>query len=121
MQKHITILGVLYIAFGALGICVAAVVFLGVAGGGLLSGDTEAMAMGAGVGSLVALLIILFSAPGIIGGIGLLKRWPWARILVLILGCLNILNIPFGTILGIYTIWVLMQSETTGLFTSRSN
>ena len=120
MQKHITIMGVLYIAFGALGVLVGVIVFLGVAGGGLLSGDAEAMAITAGVGSVVAIIIILIAAPGIIGGIGLLKRWPWARILVLILGCLNLLNIPIGTILGIYTIWVLMQSETTSLFTSRT-
>ena len=118
MQKHLTILGALYIALGALGILAALIVFVAVAGGGLLSGDAGAIAITSGVGTVIALFLILISAPGVIGGIGLLKRQSWARILVLILGCINILNIPLGTALGIYTIWVLMQSDTQRTLTS---
>ena len=111
MQKHISILGALYIAFGALGVLVALIVFVAMAGGGLLSGDTGAFALTSSIGFMVALFIVLISAPGIIGGFGLLKRKSWARLLVLILGCLNLVNIPFGTILGIYTLWVLTKTE----------
>jgi len=116
MEKHVTVLGVLYIAFGALGILAAIVVFTAVVGGGILSGDSEAMAITAIVGPAIALFLLILSAPGVIGGIFLLKWRPWARILILILGFLNLLNIPFGTILGIYTIWVLLKNETTQLF-----
>ena len=35
------------------------------------------------------------------GGIYLLKYRPWARILLLVLGFLNLIEIPFGTALGI--------------------
>jgi hypothetical protein len=90
----------------------AVVVFLAIVGGGLLSGDTEAIGITTGVGTLVAAFLLIFAAPGLIGGIGLLKKCSWAWILVLILGCLNLLNIPLGTALGIYTIWVLVQPET---------
>ena len=116
MEKHVTVLGVLYIGFGALGILAAIVVFTAVVGGGILSGDSEAMAITAIVGPAIALFLLILSAPGVIGGIFLLKWRPWARILILILGFLNLLNIPFGTILGIYTIWVLLKNETTRLF-----
>jgi hypothetical protein len=118
MEKHVTVLGVLYIAFGALGILAAIVVFTAVVGGGILSGDSEAMAITAIVGPAITLFLLILSAPGVIGGIFLLKWRPWARILILILGFLNLLNIPFGTILGIYTIWVLLKNETTRLFTA---
>ena len=37
------------------------------------------------------------------------QRWP--RIPALILAGLNLLSIPFGTALGIYTFWVLLPSE----------
>lgn len=120
MQKHITILGGLYIAFGILGVLVALFVFIAVVGGGLLSGDVGAIAITAGVGSLIGFFLLLVSAPGIIGGFGLLSRRPWARVLVLVLGCLNLLNFPFGTILGAYTIWALTNTEAQQSFARRS-
>ena len=55
------------------------------------------------------MFLLIISAPGIIGGFGILKKYSWARVLVLILGALNLLNIPFGTILGVYTFWVLFE------------
>ena len=115
MDKHLTILAVLYIGLGALGVFVVLIVFLGVAGGGLLSGDARTAAMTTGIGSVVTFLILLLCAPAIIGGFGLLRRRSWSRILLLILGAINLLNIPLGTILGIYTIWVMMQDDTKRL------
>ena len=68
------------------------------------------------VGSTLALFLIIISVPGIIGGIGLLKYKYWAKILVIILGILNLFNIPIGTIVGVYTLWVLFNSETDKIF-----
>jgi hypothetical protein len=116
MEKHVTVLGVLYIAFSALGILAAIIVFTAIVGGGILSQDSEAMAITAIVGPVIAFFLLIVSAPGFVGGIFLLRLRPWARILILILGFLNLLNIPFGTILGIYTIWVLLKNETIQLF-----
>lgn len=39
---------------------------------------------------------------------GLFDHRPWARILALVLGFLALLRFPFGTALGIYTLWVLL-------------
>jgi hypothetical protein len=39
---------------------------------------------------------------------GLFERRSWARILALVLGFLALLRFPFGTALGIYTLWVLL-------------
>ncbi len=116
MEKHLTLLGVLYIGFSSLCLLAAVVVFMAVAGGGLLSGDSHAIAITTIVGSAIAFFLVIISAPGIIGGIGILRRYGWARILLLILGALNLLNIPFGTALGIYTFWVLLNNDTTRLF-----
>jgi hypothetical protein len=116
MEKHVTILGGLYLGVGAVHILIALVVFVAIAGGGLLSGDETAMAITTGVATAVALFLILIAAPGIIGGVGLLRHQAWARILVLVLGFLHLLALPFGTILGIYTIWVFMANNTDELF-----
>ena len=117
MEKHVTVLGILYIAFSALGLLLAIIIFTAVVGGGIISGDSEAMAITGIVGPAIALLFVLLSAPGLIGGIYLLKHRPWARILVLVLGFINLIEIPIGTALGIYTIWVLFKNEVVDLFT----
>jgi hypothetical protein len=116
MEKHVTVLGILYIAFSALMLLLAIIIFAAVVGGGIISGDSEAIAITAIVGPAVASLFLLLSGPGLIGGIYLLKHRPWARILVLVLGFLNLIHIPIGTALGIYTIWVLLKNETVDLF-----
>jgi hypothetical protein len=119
MEQHITILGVLHIAWGALGVLIAMIVFTAVVGGGMLSGDPEAMAITSIVGTTIATFLFIPSLPGLIGGIGVLKYRQWARITLLVVGFINLLIIPFGTILGIYTIWVLMNIEVKGMFENR--
>ena len=116
MAEHVRLLGWIYIIFNLIGVLVAGVVFLAIIGGGLLSGDAEAIFITSIVGTAISGFVLLVSAPGIIAGVGLLKRKSWARILALILGFLNLLNFPLGTALGVYTIWVLMQEESALYF-----
>lgn len=111
IQQHLTILGAIFIAMSVLGALVGVIVFISVVGGGLMSGDAEAAAITSGIGFVIGFFFLLFSAPGIIGGIGLLKRKSWSRILVLILSALSLLSIPVGTVIGIYGLWVLTRPE----------
>jgi hypothetical protein len=63
--------------------------------------------------SVVAILLLAKAVLGFIAGWGLLQHEAWARILVLVLGFISLFtNIPFGTALGIYTVWVLLSSES---------
>ena len=47
---------------------------------------------------------------GFFAGWGLLQREPWARVLTLILAFLALIHVPFGTVLGVYTLWVLLPA-----------
>ncbi|MEE9169252.1 MAG: hypothetical protein V3U73_05765 [bacterium] len=116
MDKHVTLVGILHIACGALGVLIALICFVAITGGGLLSGDYEAIYITSTVGTAVGVFILVLSVPGIIGGIFLLKRAEWARIFVLILSVIDLLNIPIGTAIGIYSLWVLLNDETVKLF-----
>jgi hypothetical protein len=63
--------------------------------------------------STVAILLLAKAACGFIAGWGLLQREPWARVLVLVVAFVSLFtNIPFGTALGIYTMWVLLPAES---------
>jgi hypothetical protein len=62
--------------------------------------------------SVIALLVLAKAAFGFIAGWGLLHREPWARILSLVLGFISLFHIPFGTAVGVYTLWVLLPAQS---------
>jgi hypothetical protein len=117
MEKHITFVAVLNIAFGFLGLFFAVFLFVAIIGAGIISGEPEAMTITSIVGTALAFFLVITSLPEIIGGFGLLKRKAWARILILVVACLDLLWIPIGTIIGIYELWVLLNEETAKLCT----
>ncbi|MCK5078009.1 MAG: hypothetical protein KAR38_16620 [Calditrichia bacterium] len=116
MEKHVTIVGILQIVTSAFGLMIAAIIFVAVTGAGLVSGDDTAILVTSIVGPLIAFFFAFLSLPGLIGGIWLLQYKEWSRILTIIVGILGLLNIPFGTALGIYTLWVLFNKDTIQLF-----
>jgi hypothetical protein len=59
--------------------------------------------------SFIAIVLLCKAAAGIAAGVGLLQRQDWARILAIVVGVISLLNIPFGTAIGIYTLWVLVS------------
>ena len=122
MAKHVTVVGVAQIGLGVLKILTAAAVLVFVVGGGLLggiiSGDSTPIAITAIVGTVIALWLGALAVPEIVGGIGLLRLKSWARYMVMVLAVLDLFNIPVGTAVGVYSIWVLVQDETAQLFGS---
>jgi len=121
MEIHVKVIGWLHIILGVLGLLGAAFLFLIIVGGGLISGDELAIQITTLVAVVIGGFIFLLSVPGIIVGIGLLQFRAWARILGLVLGLLNLLAIPVGTLLGIYTIWALLDQDTTQLFSPQAS
>ena len=111
MERHIRILGIIYIAFGAVGVFAALLLFVGVVSKGLLSESRETILITASAVAAVATLLALISTLAIIGGMGLLRRRSWARVLVIILSCLYLFTFPVGTAVGIYTLWALTKNE----------
>ncbi len=62
--------------------------------------------------SVIGGLILLKAACGFFAGWGLLRREPWARMLTMVLSFVALFNLPFGTALGIYSLWVLLPAES---------
>ena len=60
----------------------------------------------------LGLFLGLFGVLHLVLAWGLFERQPWARGLGLVLGILALLRVPFGTALGIYTLWVLASEES---------
>ncbi len=58
------------------------------------------------------LVIIALGVAGILAGWALLQRVSWGRTLALVVGIISLIHLPFGTALGIYTLWVLMPAAS---------
>jgi hypothetical protein len=59
----------------------------------------------------IGVLLLAKGLAGVAAGIGLLQRQPWARVLAIVVGVISLINIPLGTALGIYTLWVLVSPD----------
>ncbi len=126
MDTHVKVVGILHVIFGAIGILVAVgflLLFGGIAGVVGLSADHPDAALAVpivgAVGGILFLIIGVISLPGLIGGIGLLKLAPWSRVLMIVVSALDLVNVPFGTALGIYGLWALTRPETEAMFARR--
>ena len=123
MDKHVNITGIGWIVFGAMGLIAGIIVAMALLGTGMIvgiAGGIEDSEVPIGILSIIGILVggglIIFSIPDMIAGIGLLKYKEWARILTLVLSIINLINIPFGTIIGGYSLWVLFNKDTIPLF-----
>ena len=110
MAGHVRLLGILWLAISAFRLVPGIWMF---AFGGL--GMPFMPHIPFFVGPFLATLGILMLAgavAGFIAGWGLLEYQPWARVLAIVLGILSLPEIPFGTALGIYTLWVLLPAHS---------
>jgi len=117
MKKHVTFVAALHIGFSIIGIFGAFALFFILRFAGSFVEDVDvANTVLHFVGIFLPFLILSVSIVGLVGGIGLMSYKKWARIIVLIVSAVNCLNIPLGTLVGVYSIWALMQDESVKLF-----
>ncbi len=113
--RHLQVLAVLWLAASALNLIGGAVLF--VLANTLFARLGRMEGHWVGHGFLQPLffvlggLVLIKALAGFAAGWGLLERQPWARPLTLVLGFVSLFNIPLGTALGIYTIWVLLPHQ----------
>ena len=123
MSTHVKVLGVLFIAVSALGGLAALFLMVSLGGAARRVGataDPEEAALAIPIigltGTALVGMLLVLSLPGLITGFGLLGFKPWARILGIVLAILQLVNIPIGTLLGLYALWVLLNRDTERLF-----
>ena len=129
MAVQVDFLGVLFVVWGllttligvsTLALGVGAVALMASAERSGVSGPGGSVAAGVAVVifTVLALIAIVWGAAHVVVGVPLRRRRPWARIMALILGSVDLLLLPYGTALGIYTLWVLLNENGKMLFSS---
>ncbi len=116
MERHINIVAAIQLGFSILGIIIGIFVYILLFVIGGFVDESQAQTVIFIIAKIAFGFIIFLSLPGIIAGIGLLKRKEWARVLSLILGVIDLINFPLGTAIGIYTIWAMVQPEVIQQF-----
>jgi hypothetical protein len=118
VREHVRLVGILWLAYSALHavggvviIMVAQVIFGHVIH--IPNGPPpEITAWLRPILSVIGWLLLVKATAGFIAGWGLLQRQEWARTLALVVGFVALLNVPIGTVLGIYTLWVLLPAQS---------
>ena len=116
MEKHINIVAILHIIYSGFGLIIALLISTILSVIGNFSGEPEAELVLDIIANGIAVFFFIIALPGIIGGVGLMRRREWGRILILIISVLDLINFPFGTALGAYSIWALVQPEVVEQF-----
>jgi zinc-ribbon domain len=110
--RHVHLLGVLWLVLGVLttlgGVAVMIVAHVIFGPSGVA---TDAPPFIRPLLSVVGILVLAKGVASFLAGIGLLQRQPWARVLTIVMGFISLLQVPLGTALGIYTLWVLLSAN----------
>ena len=125
MDTHVKVAAWLRIIGSAVYLLIALVVLAvvgGMSGVVAASGGSDAETA-ASVMRMIAVWGSMFfgvlALPGLITGWGLLNYQPWARIINIVLSIFELFNIPVGTAIGAYSLWVMFHPEVVELFESR--
>lgn len=119
MRAHVNLLGILQLAWGAMGLLLGVSLLLLAAGAAAIA-RTGSDPFTAG---FTALLFLVFGLA--LGAAGWANAWTGrairahrapGRTFGLVLALLNLFVLPFGTALGIYTFWVLLHNESRAMF-----
>ncbi|MHB1023391.1 MAG: zinc ribbon domain-containing protein [Acidobacteriaceae bacterium] len=118
--RHLQTLGILWLVFGgySLVLWLVALPFLAGIFGGMghmhygMHGFPFNHPWFMGWIPFITAIIIVRSALSLLVGFALLTRQPWGRVLAIVVGILSLLKLPFGTALGIYTLWVLAPAQS---------
>jgi len=117
VQEHVRLLGILWIAYSAFH-AVGGVVLIVVANTIFLhfhdfGGPPQVGNFLHPLLTVIGVLFLIKATAGMAAGWGLLQREPWARLLTIVLAFISMFtNIPIGTALGIYTLWVLLPAPS---------
>lgn len=123
MLSRINLLGVLFMLWGALTMLVgASTLALGIAAAALVAsaGRAGTGQFGAGLTAItfmtLAVLALIWGGIHLMVGTLVRRRHHWSRHAAMMLGTVDLLLLPYGTALGVYSLWILLREDSKRLF-----
>lgn len=75
----------------------------------------ELRALVAAFGTIIVVVLGAAALVGLVAGVACLDGWSVGRPLILVASALQLLNVPLGTALGIYTFWAYLRDFPSGM------
>lgn len=124
MKRHVDFLSTLYVTWGAIFALVAIAGFALAGGAFAIAQSTGPVRFGSEMAarltgvtiSIISVIALVWAVLHIVVGRQLKQLRPSARLMTLGLAVGNLILLPFGTALGIYTLWTLLKDEGRRLF-----
>jgi hypothetical protein len=124
MKKHVDLVGLLFMLWGGMSLLLSvsllstgiAATAIGAAVVPSVSGSTLTAGIVAAVFFTLSALALVFGATHLWVGSRLRRFREWARAFAIVLAVLDLLCVPFGTGLGIYALWALLNERSKPLF-----
>lgn len=122
MPTHVNLLGALFMIWGGLTILIGlSTLALGIAAAALInaghgSGGQFAASLTAATFTTLAILAIVWGSVHLVVGTVLRRYRHWSRLAALMLGTVDLLLLPYGTALGVYSLWTLLRQDAKRLF-----
>ena len=120
METHVRATGLLYIVLSSVTSMLALTLFAAYDGPAGLRRALEPMFLAPAIVGLLLFQLVI-ALPAIVGGWFVIRFRRWARNLLVVISAVNVLNIPFGTLLSMYAFWALLTPETEFLFALESS
>ena len=127
MKSHVDFLGLLFIVWGLLTVVIGvSTLALGIGAVSLITsthrsgGGEVAAGITAAAFTTLAFIAMGWGAAHVIVGLPLRRYTPWSRLMALMLGSVDLLLLPYGTALGVYALYVLLNEEGKALFSIRN-
>jgi hypothetical protein len=116
LDVHVKVVGWLFIITNAFLLTIGVMGLFFMFGIGVIAQDLTAFQVLGVLGTAGLIFFSILGLPGIIAGVGLLRRTVWGRVLALVLGILGLTAFPIGTFIGLYTVFVLLQNSASAYF-----
>lgn len=124
MKSHVDFVAVLFIVWGLLTVLIGvSMLSLGVGAIALITsanrgsgGSPVAAGITAAAFLTLAIIAILWGTAHVVVGVPLRRGRPWSRLVALMLGSVDLLLLPYGTGIGVYTLYVLLHEKGKALF-----
>lgn len=117
MRAHLDLLARLHVVWGGFGLLGGVSLLILAAGAALApAGAGSRLRLGAIIIAAAAVVPLAGGALSLWTGRALARRDPRGRVGALALGLPNLLLLPFGTALGVYSYWVLLNDHVREMF-----
>jgi hypothetical protein len=117
---HVDFAAALFVVWGVLTMLIGlSTLALSVAAAALMSGERQlAAGLTAAVLVTFGVVALVWGLAHVVVGVPLRRHRSWSRLAALMLGAIDLVLLPYGTVLGAYSLWALLRDEGRKLFES---